>query len=61
MIVVNGSGCDKVNIADNCFISYYIGFVHFLYKKRTDFHDFRTIFSLIYVKCLFCGVTWTYA
>ena len=33
--------------------------VHFLYRKRTDSHDFRAVVSSIFVKCLFCGASWT--
>jgi len=39
--------------------SHYSAFVHFLLQKRTDSHDFRADVSSIFVKCLFCGASWT--
>lgn len=41
------------------FYSCLLRVVHFFNEKRTDSHDFQTIFNSIFVKCLFRGVSWT--
>ena len=59
MVGTKGIGLRNNKMGKNRFISYLMVFVHFLNEKQTDFDILSQFFSSYFVKCLFCGTSWT--
>jgi len=59
MVGTKGIGLRNNKMGKNRFISYLMVFVHFLNEKQTDFDILSQFFSSYFVKCLFCGASWT--